>query len=70
MNKISSGAAIVRLLDTAEDLANIEHLQAFIDNISHLYPNKEMTTFEWWETYLAWSEVGTEEDMERYYDTE
>ena len=37
----------------------MEHLQ--IDK-------KDMGAFQWWGTYLAWSEVGSEEDMERYYD--
>ena len=68
MNKIGSQEAKIGLLEITEDLVKIEHIQAFVDNINHLYPSKEWTLFEWWKTYLAWSELATEEDMGRIYD--
>jgi hypothetical protein len=68
MIKMGSQDAKVGLLEIAEGLAKIENIQRFVDNINHIYPNKEWTLFEWWETYLAWSELATEKDMEIFYD--
>jgi len=67
MDKIGSAKAKEKLLEIAEDLANISSIQAFVDNMMNAKLDREMTPFEWWETYLAWSEVSTENDMENYY---
>jgi hypothetical protein len=67
MKPINSLKAKIGILEIAEELARIEHIQNFVDNITHLYPDKEMTLFEWWETYLAWGEVSTEKDMDMFY---
>lgn len=50
----------------SKDLANVEHLQNFINNMLD-HNNRYLTPFEWWTYYLAWSEVSTREDMENYY---
>lgn len=67
---MDSSRARALLSEISNDLANPGNLNSFIKNMENLPAiNKDMSAFEWWETYLAWSEVGTEEDMERYYDT-
>ncbi len=68
---MNSSRARVLLSDIANELANPGLLDSFIANMEHLPKvDKDMSPFEWWETYLAWSELNSEEDMERYYDTE
>lgn len=59
------------ILEITRELADPENIASFVKNMDKLPGvNKNMRAFEWWETYLAWSEVGYEEDMENYYDTE
>lgn len=66
MDKLSKNDIYAPLLEIVKTLANEEHLEAFISNMKHL-DVQDQTLFEWWETYLAWSEVGSAEDMEEFY---
>lgn len=59
------------LSDITNELAVPGNMDSFLENMYTLHGvHKDMSAFEWWETYLAWSELGSEEDMENYYETE
>lgn len=42
------------------------HKNSFMKNMEHL-EGEDKKFSEWMMTYLAWSELGTTEDIERYY---
>ncbi len=48
------------------ELAEKNNIEAFISNMETL-SHTEASDFGWWATYLAWSEVGSEEDMKSFY---
>lgn len=65
MDDMTSSEAMEFLLKVSEELADIKHLQTFMENVRER--QQDMTPFGWWESYLAWSEVSTRGDMENYY---
>lgn len=52
--------------DVLDDLRAKEHKEAFAKNTEHLKIDDKKFS-EWLMTYLAWSEVGSEEDVAMYY---
>lgn len=57
----------IELVDVVlDELKNQEHKEAFAENLTELGV-KDRKFSEWMMTYLAWSELGSEEDIARYY---
>lgn len=55
------------LVDQVLDiLKEPSHKEAFVDNLHHLGKD-EMKFSEWIMTYLAWSELGSAEDVASYH---
>ncbi len=57
----------IKQVDTVlDELSDKHHKESFSKNMKHLeWEDKPFS--EWMMTYLAWSELGSEEDCKAYY---
>ena len=49
-----------------DELGNPTHQESFSENMKHLKID-DKSFADWMMTYLAWSELGSEEDCKRFY---
>ena len=57
---------LAQISTVLDDLGSVEHQKSFSENMEHL-KIEDKSFADWMMTYLAWNELGSEEDCKNLY---